>query len=595
MSLKRRVAGVFDRAAASYDRAGHFAGLGSRLVERIAPRPGLAALDVASGRGAVLFPLARAVGRRGAVTGIDFSPGMVARARRDLGARGYAWARVLRMDAEALRFPDASFDLATCAFAIYCFPHPEIALAELLRVLRPGGRAFVATWGKQRDASWDWYDEVLRRHRLQHRLRQVAGRQGDPAAWMREAGFSRVVEHEEPVTFRFADAREWWQVQWSTAHRYLFEALSAPRLRRVRQDIDEHLEAARARGALETKSSLRIIEGTRPVRPRVRPRPADEAQRLYRRVAERAIGWIDARSAQFALPARSDPSASGLARPIGELALAGHLLRTRSAPGSPFERVGARWMNACWSYLDQGERLRDMVAARPDLIIRASTYLPFFRHGLRAQAFERALARMVRVRGVAAQELAGWVALGVATSLEEIGVRSPWPVARAFRGTWLWHRPEPESICEASGYSVTHTVFYMTRFGERPRGLPGPQRAYFLRWGPTWAEHYRRLEQWDLMGELLMALRCAGASLPDDWAHVLHGSQRASGLVPGPAGGGHSLEPGARTRARIELLEHYHSTLVALMACLLLAEPATFDGPPAPRTPTVASRRRARR
>src|SRR5262245_57048757 len=76
---KERVAGVFDRVAGTYGRVGppFFAQYGARLVEFAQITRGSRVLDIATGRGAVLFPTAERVGSTGAVTGIDLSEAMV--------------------------------------------------------------------------------------------------------------------------------------------------------------------------------------------------------------------------------------------------------------------------------------------------------------------------------------------------------------------------------------------------------------------------------------------------------------------------------------------------------------------------------------
>jgi ubiquinone/menaquinone biosynthesis C-methylase UbiE len=67
---------------------------------------------------------------------------------------GAANATFVRMDAEALALPDASFDVVLCALGLMYVPDPEQALREMRRVLRPGGRLVVAVWGERARCGW---------------------------------------------------------------------------------------------------------------------------------------------------------------------------------------------------------------------------------------------------------------------------------------------------------------------------------------------------------------------------------------------------------------------------------------------------------
>src|SRR5687767_7659774 len=147
---KEKVIGVFDRAASIYDRVGPrvFSHFGRRLVEMAALAPGMRVLDVAAGRGAQLFPAAKAVGASGRVIGIDLSADMVRETSAEIQNLGLGNAEIRRMDGEALDFPDAEFDRVLCGMALWMFSRPEVALREFLRVLKPGGRLGVCTWAR---------------------------------------------------------------------------------------------------------------------------------------------------------------------------------------------------------------------------------------------------------------------------------------------------------------------------------------------------------------------------------------------------------------------------------------------------------------
>jgi ubiquinone/menaquinone biosynthesis C-methylase UbiE len=102
-------------------------------------RDSLEALDAGCGTGFLSFELA-ARGHR--VTGVDFAPAMLAEARRKAAERGIE-IRFEEADAEQLPFPPGSFDLAISRHVLWTLPHPQAAIDEWIRVLRPGGRLVV--------------------------------------------------------------------------------------------------------------------------------------------------------------------------------------------------------------------------------------------------------------------------------------------------------------------------------------------------------------------------------------------------------------------------------------------------------------------
>ena len=134
---------LFNRGARHYDRVcgvgffgtGHFHR--KRALLDAGLKPGMDALDVACGTGAVTRAIQEILGGNGRVCGVDPSEGMLAEARKSLPVE----FKIGR--AESLPFPDRSFDFLSMGYALRHVGSLEAAFAEYRRVLRPGGRLLI--------------------------------------------------------------------------------------------------------------------------------------------------------------------------------------------------------------------------------------------------------------------------------------------------------------------------------------------------------------------------------------------------------------------------------------------------------------------
>lgn len=155
--LQRRIQRYgWDRAASDYEAfwSRQLEPAQARALELAGPCRGERALDVACGTGLLTFRVAELVGTTGHVVGTDISGGMLEVARVEAARRGFRQIEFSRMDAESLDLPTASTDVALCAFGLMYVPHPVAALAEMRRVLVPGGRVAVAVWGARARCGW---------------------------------------------------------------------------------------------------------------------------------------------------------------------------------------------------------------------------------------------------------------------------------------------------------------------------------------------------------------------------------------------------------------------------------------------------------
>ncbi len=122
------------------------------MVEALAPRPSDRAIDLGAGAGHASLALAPHVAR---VDAVDPTPEMLAVAGRLAAERGIGNIVPTEAAAEALPFPDATFDLAMSRFSIHHWPDPGRALAEVARVLRPAGRLVIVDLVAPEDARLD--------------------------------------------------------------------------------------------------------------------------------------------------------------------------------------------------------------------------------------------------------------------------------------------------------------------------------------------------------------------------------------------------------------------------------------------------------
>ncbi len=143
---RRVVIAPYDLYAHRYDRIKQFdesadlALLSQPLLERIKPDTDPLILDVATGTARLPLIMARNARFDGHVIGVDASGRMLEMARQKIiSARFQSFITLLQQDADQLPFGDDSFDVVACIEALEFMPQPQVALAEMIRVLRPGG------------------------------------------------------------------------------------------------------------------------------------------------------------------------------------------------------------------------------------------------------------------------------------------------------------------------------------------------------------------------------------------------------------------------------------------------------------------------
>lgn len=177
------------------------------LIDHVGVRMGDRVLDVACGTGAVTRLLADHVGPRGRVVGLDLNPGMLAAARTVAVRPNLEW---MEGSAQAMPLPDSAFDVVVCQQGLQFFPDKARALAEMHRVLAPGGRLGLAVWRSiDHCPGYLALQEILARRigREKAMLPPFAFGDGEALrALVSQAGFRQVRIHVEIHSVRFHSA-----------------------------------------------------------------------------------------------------------------------------------------------------------------------------------------------------------------------------------------------------------------------------------------------------------------------------------------------------------------------------------------------------
>ncbi len=165
----RKVRGVFDSVAKRYDLMNDLMSMGlhrswkAYTVAVAGVRTGDKVLDIAGGTGDLARAFARKAGSEGTVVHTDINETMLRTGRDRLLDEGLALPTAT-CDAERLPFATGSFDVVSVAFGLRNMTHKDLALAEMCRVLRPGGRLLVLEFSQVAEPlrkPYDWYSFTL--------------------------------------------------------------------------------------------------------------------------------------------------------------------------------------------------------------------------------------------------------------------------------------------------------------------------------------------------------------------------------------------------------------------------------------------------
>lgn len=240
---------TYNAAADCYDAEAlsFWARYGQRTVDRIALRRGANVLDVCSGSGASALPAARVVGEEGRVTAVDVARELLRLGRLKAARSNLNNIEFRQQSMASLGYPDKHFDAIVCVFGIFFVADMAAQLAELWRMLRPGGKLAVTTWGEGlfAPASEVWWAAVDKRQPHLRRDSNAWDRVTTPGAvraLFADAGIAASEVRPEPGYQTLRSAADFWTIARGSGLRQTIEQLGNDLASDLRREVVETLE-----------------------------------------------------------------------------------------------------------------------------------------------------------------------------------------------------------------------------------------------------------------------------------------------------------------------------------------------------------------
>jgi len=237
-----RIEAVFNAASDYFDAPAlsFWNRFGQQTIDRLSLRLGDRVLDVCCGTGASAIPAAVCVGSTGQVLGIDLSESLLELACNKSRQQGLDHIEFRYGDFESLGLPNESFDAIVCVFGIFFVPDMLAAIGELWRMLRPGGKLAITSWGEKvfepaNQVFWSAIEaerpDLVKKFTPWDRISDPASLQ----ALLEAGGATQVEVFAEVGTHELASPEDWWTIVLGGGFRGTIDQLDPAARERVRQ------------------------------------------------------------------------------------------------------------------------------------------------------------------------------------------------------------------------------------------------------------------------------------------------------------------------------------------------------------------------
>lgn len=239
---KAKAATTYNAAADFYDDPANsfWDRFGRKTIERLRLPLGARVFDACCGAGASAIPAAEKVGPQGSVLGVDLAQNLLTLARAKANARGLKNIEFRLGDVLDPAVPESQFDAVVCVFGIFFIPDMPAAVQALWRLVRPGGRLAITTWGPNffEPGSTAFWNAVREARPDLYKGFNPWDRISDPPsvrALLHAGGVDQVEAIAEAGTHPIQSPQAWWLAVLGSGYRGTLEQLDATARERVRE------------------------------------------------------------------------------------------------------------------------------------------------------------------------------------------------------------------------------------------------------------------------------------------------------------------------------------------------------------------------